>query len=148
MDFLLAFLALAMIMVCFGRSSALLWLEDDVLSRRGGITIGANSRSYALTYLPELLYVSTTVLLVLVPTYVRPTYRKWTKTTGHQPGQNGAMSCHVGPAFSELSWTCHPTRHLGPKIGDSDIRQTQLRPPCGGGGGGGDESNKTAAIAT
>ena len=29
--------------------------------QRGGITIGANSRSYALTYLPELLYVSTIV---------------------------------------------------------------------------------------
>ena len=66
----------------------LLWLEDDVLSKRRGIKIGANSRkyAYALTYLPELPYVSTIVLLVVIPTYVQPKCRQLTKTTRHCRG--------------------------------------------------------------
>ena len=38
------------------------------------------------------------------------------------------MSCRFGQTFRKLSPTCRTTRHLGPKIGDSDIRQTQLSP--------------------
>ena len=41
--------------------------------------------------------------------------------------QNGTMPPNVGPTFGNMSPTYRPTQHLGPKIADTDIRQTQLR---------------------
>jgi hypothetical protein len=88
------------------------------------------------THLPTCaLYVSTIVLLVLVPTYVHAdmsaTHENDTTLTGPKMGQERQMSPNVRPTFYDMSTTCHPIQHFGPEIADADIRQTQLslQPP-------------------
>ncbi len=76
------------------------------------------------------LYVSTIVLLVLVPTYVHAnmlaTHKNDTTLTGKKMEQERQMSPNVGPTFSNMSPTCRPTRQCRIKIANADIRQTQL----------------------
>ncbi len=57
----------------------------------------------------------------------------WSRHASSQPkwhdivgAQNGAMLPNVGLTFHDLLPTCCQTRHLGPKIGNSDYRHAQL----------------------
>ncbi len=45
---------------------------------------------------------------------------------GAKNGAKWQMSPNVGPTFSDILPTCHPTRQCCIKIGDTNIRQTQL----------------------
>ena len=54
---------------------------------------------------------------------------------GAKNGEKWQMLLNVGPTFSDMLPTCCPTRQCCIKIGDADIRQTQLRssePPSPG----------------
>jgi hypothetical protein len=57
--------------------------------------------------------------------------RKQHDIDGAKYGAKWQMSPNVGPTFSNMLLTCRPTRQCCVKIGDADIRQTQLRSVTG-----------------
>ncbi len=52
--------------------------------------------------------------------------RKRHDIDGPKMEQERQMSPNVGPTFSNMSLTCHPTRQCRVKIANANIRQTQL----------------------
>ena len=83
------------------------------------------------THLPTwALYVST--ITSITSPYVCTCWyvsnpRKWHDIDGAENGEKWKMLPNVGPTFSNMSLTCHPTHQCRVEIANADIQQTQLR---------------------
>jgi hypothetical protein len=108
--------------------------KKSILSQR----FGANSKErmdfFCVGHMHSLTYLSTickyyssssTSAYVCTRRHVRNS-RKRHDIDGAKNGAKWQMSPNVGSIFSDMSPTCRPTRQCRVKIGNADIRKTQL----------------------
>ncbi len=109
--------------------------KKSILSQR----FGTNSRErmdffyaghmHSLTYLSTIrkYYSSSSTSAYVCTRRHAGNSQKRHDIDGAKNGAKWQMLPNVGPTFSDMSPTCRPTRQCCVKIGDADIRQTQLR---------------------
>jgi hypothetical protein len=108
--------------------------KNSILSQR----LGANSRErmeffcvghmHSLTYLSTIrkYYSSSSTSAYVCTCQHVGNSQKQHSIDGTKNGAKWQMLLNVGPTFSDMSPTCCPTHQCHVKIGNADIRQTQL----------------------
>jgi hypothetical protein len=82
--------------------------------------------SNKLTYL-RIVYISTRVLIVLVPMFVHAGCWQKKNMTQHCRLTQMVKKANLAVCWADMSLTCRPTHHFGPLGANTDIRHYQLR---------------------